>query len=847
MTKYGIMFKMKFLAACAAVMMFLLQPLAAQTNNAMAQMNTIQSMQNGGFAVNAGSASVEVMSDEEVIMYIMEEQAKGTDKNQIVFNLLRKGVTQTQLNRIRETYLSSKKDSGSKSAAGFGDLSSVPTRQRSNMQFSGLTFSIDSLDVVIPDSLTLADMAAPLKKKIFGHNIFANKNLTFEPNMNVATPETYRLGPGDEVIVDVWGDSQSTFRDFISPDGYVSIETLGLVYLNGKDIKEANEYLKQKYSQIYSGISGDEPVSQIKLTLGQTRSIQVRVMGEVENPGTYTVSAFASIFHALYLAGGVNEIGTMRNIKLSRANKEIATLDVYDYLLKGKTDGDVSLADGDVITVSTYGSLVNVKGGVKRPMFYEMTEYESLADLLGYSGGYSRNAYRRDVRVERAGEREMLMFTVKESEQGSFLLKDGDYITVDTIAESFENMVEVKGALYRPGKFQLGAVSSVKELIEVAGGLKPDAFMNRAVLNRRLQDMTMENVAVDLAGIMDGTASDIELRNYDVLYIPSLEDQKEIEYINIYGEVAFPGKYRFGENTSVEDVILMAGGLTERAAASRIEVVRKNFDPYALEANDTLANVFTFDIDKDLKIVGNEHFSLKPFDAIYIRRSPSYAAQKNVHIQGEVAFAGTYVLDNKNMRLSDLLSKAGGVTNSAYIKGARLERTLSNAERARMEQTLKVVLRQMDPEDVKKISVPKVQNVGIELDKAIENPGGEFDLLLKEGDRLIIPEYDNTVTISGNVMYPNTVSFKDGKKLKHYINQAGGYGVRAKKSKAIVIYKNGTVSRARKYSSNIEPGCEIIVPTKAPSRTWSAAEIFSLSSSSASLATVIISLINLLK
>lgn len=841
------MLKIRFLSVLLSILLVSQAAVAqVQGSGRAGAGNTSKSVRGRVDSGNAVISGVtEVMTDKQIVKFIKDEQKKGTPNSEIIAQLLLKGVTEAQLIRVRDEYLSAQ-GNALLVEDDVKEFDGVPTRNRENSQFSGLAYTVDSLDVVIPDSLGLAELKAGLKKKkmIFGHNIFANKSLVFEPNVNMATPENYRLGPGDEVIIDVWGASQSTFRDFISPDGYVNIDMLGLVYLNGKSVKAANEYLKDKYSQIYAGISADTPNAEIKLTLGQARSIQVRVMGEVENPGTYTVSSFASVFHALYLAGGVTEIGTLRAIKVSRNNKVVATLDIYDYLLNGKTDGDITLADGDVITAPTYSSLVNVEGGVKRPMFYEMKEGETAYDLLSYAGGFARNAYRGDIRIERVGTKEMQIFTLDEQAQKNFLVKDGDIMTVDTIATTFENVVEVKGALYRPGKFQLGTVNTVKELVEIAGGLKPDAFRNRAVLNRRLPDMSMENLSVDLSGIIDGTVADIELRNNDVLFVPATQDMQNVEYINIYGEVAFPGKYRFAHNTKVEDIILMAGGLTERAAAARVEVVRKNYDPYALTSSDTLSTVFTFEVDKDLKILCSPDFVLQPYDAVYIRRSPSYTEQKNVFVEGEVSFAGTYVISNKNMRLTDLVNMAGGVTAGAYVKGARLERKLAPAERARMEQMLKVVQRQMDSVDIAKIVVPEVQNVGIDLEEALANPGGEHDLLLKPGDKLIIPEFVNTVTISGNVMFPNTVSYKDGKNLKYYINQAGGYGLNAKKSKAIIIYKNGTVARAKNRASLIEPGCEIIVPTKIKNRGMSTAEIFSLASTSASLATVIISLIN---
>lgn len=841
------MLRIKFYSAFVALL-FVSQIVMAQATGVNKQPTS--SRIRSAVAANTGMAgtvgTTEVMTDKQIVKFIKEEQKKGTSNSEIIAKLLLKGVTEAQLIRVREDYLSSQGDALAIEEDEIKEHDGVPARLREKSQFAGLAYSVDSLDVVIPDSLGLVELKSRMhkQKEIFGHNMFANKNLVFEPNMNMATPENYCLGPGDEVIIDVWGASQSTFRDFISPDGYVNIDMLGLVYLSGKSVKSANEYLKNKYSQIFSGISGENPNAEIKLTLGQARSIQVRVMGEVNNPGTYTISSFASVFHALYLAGGVTEIGSLRAIKVTRNNNVVAVLDIYDYLLNGKTGSDINLVDGDVITAPTYVSLVNVEGGVKRPMYYEIKENETAADLLTYAGGFARNAYRADIRVERVGEKEMQIYTLDEEAQKSFFIKDGDIMTVDTVATTFENIVESKGALYRPGKFQLGAVNTVKDLVEVSGGLKSDAYVYRAVLNRRLPDMSMENMSVDLKGIMDGTADDIQLRNNDVLFVQSNEDMQSVEYINIYGEVAFPGKYRFAHNTKVEDVILMAGGMTERAAAARVEVVRKMYDPYAMQPSDTLSTTYTFEVDKNLEVKGGTDFVLMPYDAVYIRRSPSYVEQKNVNIEGEVAFAGTYVINNKNMRLSDLVKMAGGITPSAYVKGARLERMLSPEERNRMEQTLKIVQSQLDSATVAKISVPKVQNVGINLEEAVKKPGSEYDLLLKQGDKLIIPEYENTVTISGNVMYPNTVSYKAGENLKYYINQAGGYGLKAKKSKAIIVYKNGTVSRAKNRASYIEPGCEIIVPTKVKRDGMTTAEIFSLASTSASLATVIISLIN---
>ncbi len=827
------------------IMSLLVQFMYAQNNSGNVRSNArIQDNFNVESDKSKISSSL-VMTDKEIAQYIKEEQKRGTDNKTIVTKLLRRGVTIEQLNKIRNNYIKNNK----KNAFAQDDEYSVRTREKNNMT-DDMGFQRDSLDVLLPDSMGLLKLKEQMdsKIKIFGHNIFKDKELNFEPNLNISTPANYKLGPGDEVIVDIWGAAQSSAKDIISPDGYINVENIGLVYLNGMTVKEADAYIKEKFSQIYEVTSGDSPNANIKLTLGQIRTIQVRVMGEVENPGTYSLSAFASVFHALYQAGGVNEIGTLRAIKVFRGNKKVVTLDVYDYLLNGKTGDDVRLEDGDVITVDTYKCLVNVEGKVKRPMYYEMKPTETVADLLKYSGGYARNAYRGDVRIERMGERERQIFTLNDSEQKEFPLRDGDIMSVDSILDTYENLVEVKGALFRPGKFQCGGeISTVKQLIEKAGGLRPDAFTNRALLNRRLPDMTMENLSIDLKGIMSGTAADVALRPNDVLYVQSLNDVEETKILMIYGEVAFPGKYRYAENTTIEDLILLAGGLKDKASTVKVEVARRTSDAEAMVSGDTLAEIFTFAIDKGLIVSGDPEFTLKPYDAVYVRRSPKYYEQQNVIISGEVEFSGTYVLDRKGIRLSDIIKSAGGLTNKAYVKGARLERKMTPEQRARMYDALKTVQKQMDSLDISEIDIKPIIQVGIELDKAIAKPGSDADIVLEDGDRLIVPQLTNTVKVDGNVMYPNAVAYKEGARLKHYIEQAGGYGMNAKKSKAIVVYMNGTVAEANNGKDLIQPGCQIIVPTKIARKGMSTSEIFSLASSSASLATVVLALINLLK
>ena len=629
------------------------------------------------------------------------------------------------------------------------------------------------------------------------------------------------------------------------------VEDLGPVYLNGKTVQEADEYIKKVFSQIYSGLDGADSNSSIKLSLGQNRSILVNVMGDVENPGTYQVSSFATVFNAIYMAGGVNDLGSLRNIKLYHENKEAATVDMYDYIRNGKVQDDIRLNDNDVVIVSPHSLLVNIDGRVRRPMFYEMTQEESLADLIDYAGGLESDAYKKDVRVIRMGDFQRQIFTVTKEQQASFKLSDGDSVYVDSIQLSFANMAEVRGAVYRPGKFQIdGDITTVKGLVEAAGGLKEDAFPARALLSRTNPDKTLTNLAIDIKGLMEGTAQDETLRNNDVLFIPSLFDVGEVKTFSVYGEVLFPGDYRYADNTSIEDLILQAGGLKEDASLTKVDVVRRNRDKEAVEKTQSLAETFSFSISEDLSIQDND-FRLEPYDEVYIRRSPGYSVNRRVIVEGEVTFPGYYSLATNNERLSDIMERVGQFSSEAYPEGARLERKMTDDERARMHDIAEILAGNDSialAKAVEKLENMTTFDVGINLKEAVEKPGGAADIVLRDGDRIIVPVFTNTVKINGEVMFSNTTPFVKGKNLKYYIEKAGGYSQRAKKSKAYVVYMNGSVAKAKKRSSKlVQPGCEIVVPARQQRDGLTATEILSLGSTSASLATVVLALMNLLK
>uniref|UniRef100_A0AB33IS52 SLBB domain-containing protein n=1 Tax=Prevotella sp. GTC17254 TaxID=3236794 RepID=A0AB33IS52_9BACT len=813
------------------------------------------------------------MNDEQVMRIVIREHQAGKSQTQIVTKLMQSGVDISQIRRVKERYQKLIKKNGMEGQVNAG-MGEAESRMRTNngsadrqngkskrdSQYNEYdeqedkTYTISEnfvpytstrrTDMQDGDSLLFGveQQIQQRKTKVFGRDIFNKKNLTFEPNMNIATPQNYRLGPGDAVIIDIYGASQKTINATVSPEGEVTIEGYGPVQVSGLTVAQANARLRSSMGTRYSS-------SKVKLTVGQTKTIMVNVMGEVKAPGTYTLSAFASVFHAMYMAGGTNNLGTLRNIKVYRNNRLVTVVDIYDYILNGKLTGNVRLADNDVIVVGPYDCLVNITGKVKRPMFYEMKKNESMSSLLKYSGGFTGDAYTKAVRVFRKTGRERAVFNVEEFDMGTFHIADGDSVCVDSILDRYENTVEIKGSVFRPGLYQLGgSINSVRTLISSAEGLKEDAFTARAVLHRMKADRTLKVISVDVEGIMSGKVADIPLQQNDVLFIPTRNDIAIQRTITISGEVKNPGTYQYADNETLEDFVLQAGGLLDAASTVKVDVARRIVNPKATINDSILSETYSFALKDGFVVDGTQGFVLAPFDQVYVRRSPGFSLPKNVRVEGEIMFAGSYALAKQGERLSDIVKMAGGVTNLAYTRGARLERQISHDELLRMQNIMRLIESQnssKDTLDIAKIDLGDTYYVGIELDKALANPGGEADIVLREGDRLIIPEYNGTVRVSGNVMYPNTVAYQKGKRTAWYINQAGGWGHRAKKNHTFIIYQNGTVSRVG-HDAPIRPGCEIVVPTK-PKRTSTISEWLTIGTSIASIATMIASIANLVK
>ncbi len=819
------------------------------------------------------------MSDTQIMEYIVQQNAKGTSRDKIVKQLIERGVTIEQIRKAKEKYEKQQKGTvpGARNISGAEpgnftrmrknngdkrrneqttgrrpqrsdrenpDDPTLSERDRTRLQQARTDAYNDELDAFLPDSMgyftndyeQFVEDEEEGKIKVFGRNIFNNKRLTFEPNMNIATPDDYRLGPGDEVYVDVWGASQQRFECTVSPEGVINIENFGPVQVSGQTVAQTNARLRSTLGARYAG-------SDVRLTVGQTRTITVDVMGEVKTPGTYTLSAFSTVFHALYMAGGTNDIGTLRNIKVFRNGRQITTCDIYDYILNGNMKGNVRLQSGDVVVVGSYECLVQVTGKVKRPMYYEMKSTESVGTLLRYAGGFTGDAYDQLVRLIRKSGGQLSVFSLDEFERGNFQLADGDSVAVDSTLQRYRNMVEVKGAVFRTGKYQMdGSITTVRQLIEAAGGLCEDAMKTRAVLHRLTDERRLQVVQVDLQGILAHTVPDIALRNEDVLFIPSRSYLIGEQKLSIHGEVVYPGEYDFAENTTLEDFILQAGGLTDAASLVKVDVSRRIRNQLATESSDKIAESYTFKLKDGFVVDGTPGFVLQPYDEVYVRRSPGYVEQQNVEVKGEVAFEGRYALVTKGMRLSDLVKQCGGLTPQSYAPGAHLERKLSPEEQLKQQSMIKLATLG-DTTDVRRLELSDVRVVAINLEKAIANPGSnQWDLVLQEGDVLVVPQYSNTVTINGEVLYPNTVGYDKNMKLRDYINSAGGFTQKARTGKVFAVGMNGSVTKVRS-KKDITPGCNIVVPAKMRRRGVSLAEMMSVFTMLATLGTVVATLV----
>lgn len=775
-----------------------------------------------------GLAGWAKLSDQQVIDYIRKQAAVGKTEQEIGRELIAQGVTPDQIERLRNQYPTDKETADKRKNTGESRTRALRSEQNDPYSTESMLGSVYN---TFSDTLTISQPGSSIK--IFGHDLFNNRDLTFEPNENIATPSDYRLGPGDEVIIDIWGTSEDQYRETISPEGSIIISEIGPIYLNGLTVQEANTRLKNIFASKYAGLDDEE--TDVSLTLGQIRSILVNIMGEANTPGSYRLSPFSTVLNALYRAGGVTDIGSLRNISVLRNGKKLYNVDIYDYLFDGKQNGNIRLQEGDVIIVPPYEGLINVEGNVKRPMFYEIKNGEPVKNIMKYTGGFDGGAFTGQITVSRSNGTENEIFNVAADDFNNFRLQDGDIISVGQINDRFANRIQIRGSVMQPGMYSVDNANTLLSLIKLASGLTEDAFLDRILLYRRNDDQTLSMMGVDLKSIIEGDKPDIILQKNDVIVIPSTLELIKQGDLTINGLVTNPGNYPYAEGTTIEDLIVMAGGLLQGASTARVDVSRRIVDPTSMKATNQTAKVYSFALKEGLVLTDDPTFTLEPYDIVEVRRSPGYQEQKLVRVEGEVLFEGQYALQNRNERVTDVIKRAGGIVDGAYVRGARLIRRMTDEEKMSRDESIRLIKTQMDDSvDINQLIISDFYSVGIELDKALENPGSYYDLVMKDGDRLIIPEDVSTVKISGEVMFPNTVGFIPGKDWKYYLNQAGGYGERAKKNKTFIVYMNGTVTKAKR-GVKIEPGCQIVVPTKPAGTGTNWAQIIGYISSFATL------------
>lgn len=782
-----------------------------------------------GLLCAAGSAWAQgTMTDEQVLEYVQQGIASGKTQDDLVAELSVRGVTKDQAMRVYALYQSRQSSNEAKAEA-----------QESSRSHS-----------VVGEVTKEGDVTAFVSENttVYGRNIFRDKNLNFAPSENLATPRNYRLGPGDEVIIDIFGRNQTTLRSIISPEGSINVDILGPVYLSGMTIEEANKYLKKRLAQIYSGL-GKSSGTDMRLSLGQIRTIQITVVGDVPHPGTYILSAFATAFHALYKAGGVIEPGTLRDIKVIRDDKVIAKIDVYEFLLNGSLSSDVRLEEGDVILVSPYKSLVSIEGGVKRPMFFEMKDGETLSQLLDYAGGFTNGANTGSVTVYRQDNKSFEVRTVEDKEYASFVMRNGDRVEIGQLQSRFENRVTIHGSVFFPGTYELGAVRTALELVEKAGGLLPEAFTDRVVVHRERPDKTQEVFSLNLTEIMSGLRPDFVLDNNDELFISSTPELKERGTMTISGMVAKPGSYPFADNTTIEDFIIMAGGLLDGASTSRVDVTRRKKDANGMVATNDIGELYSFSLDGGLADKGTREFVLEPYDEVMVHRSPSYNIQKHFTVTGEVNFPGSFALTSRQERVSDLVQKAGGLTQFAYTAGAHLVRVATKEEIEMGQKMVDVIVHQLDSigKDAGS-ALASTYTVSIDLDKALANPGGDADVILREGDVLQIPSYNNVVRIHGAVRFPTAVNFEKNMRGRDYIEAAGGYNKNALRSKGYVVDMSGRAKRFR-CGMTIAPGSEIYIPEKEKkeAKGVNATLLMAIAQSAASMGTLAVAVYSIVR
>jgi protein involved in polysaccharide export with SLBB domain len=679
---------------------------------------------------------------------------------------------------------------------------------------------------------------------LFGYDFFSNSKVSFTPSVNIAVPENYQIGPGDEIMIDLWGASEITYKATVNNSGSIKIGGIGFIFINGFTLENATKKIISKLKKKHAGITAaDTSYNKINtnVTVSKIRTVQVNIIGEVKVPGTYALNSLSTVLNALYVAGGPTKLGTFREIQLVRANKVVATLDIYDYMLSGTQEGNLKLQDQDVLLVSPYKNLVSVEGAVKRVGVYELKEGQTLANLIQYFGGFTPIAYTNLLVVERLNGARKEVREVALEEAANFLMQAGDKLVVQEILDTYENRISIAGEVYRPGSFELFDKMSLKALIEKAEGITPEAFLSRGLLVRTFDDTHKENIAFSVSEILNGSST-IVLKSKDQVLILNKEELRAKRTISIGGAVNKPSSFVFVDKLQIEDLIAMSGGLREGGDPKNISVSRVLNDG----SFTTLSKVYSVSSDENLAINNGTPFYIEPFDIINVRYTKGYESQTTVSISGEVKYAGSYTLINKNERISDLVERAGGFTDFAYVRGAALIRQ-TNAKYS------EDILRNMaftegqgvDLDGLIEMEANATEfKVGIDLNAILENKGADIDMYLRAGDQLLIPSKRQTVKVSGMVVKPSLIQFKEGQSLKAYVGKSGGFAETAKKSKLYVSYANGDIKTAKnflffKWYPKLAPGATIFVPAKPQKERMSTAEIMGITTSIATLGILI--------
>src|SRR5665647_1230774 len=775
--------------------------------------------------INPASIDVNNLSDAQIQRIMQEMQTRGLTQDQAIALAKAQGATQTQIDqltmRIQQQQMNPSDSLSSKS-----DYPSATTRKAYTSPKARVTVSEKT-------------------KKIFGYQLFNSQNLSFEPAVNIPIPRDYVLGISDQLSINVWGASQTKYQLIIDKNGAITIPDVGPVYLAGLSFEKGQSLIKNRLMAIYSGMAGEFPNTWAEVSLGAVRSIKINVIGEINAPGTYTLPSTASAFNALYLSGGPNENGSFREIRLFRDGVTFKTIDVYDFLINADPTANVQLREQDIIFVPNYKTRVEIAGEIKRKGIFEIKSTETMSDLIRFAGGFGDKAYTHALTVIRNNDREREVRSVADADFGKFALQNGDSIRADLILNRFSNRVAIQGAVFHPGNYELTPGMKLSDLIKKADGLREDAFMNRGLISRIKEDNSPENISFDLKEVMKG-GNDILLRKEDKVLISSIFQMREKRTVTIVGEVMRPDFMEYQDNMTLGDVIFKAGGFREQADISVVEVSRRLSYEEAAKVTDKMNDIFQFALTRDLKLSPTDAaFKLMPFDEVYVRRAPGYGNQGTIMITGEVIYAGTYAISDKNEKISNMIKRAGGLIPGAFISGATLTRTynLSEAEKEKKRQ-----LMQRDSTTLRDslLTLKSTYPVGIELEKILASPGSSIDLLLQPGDVINIPRQLQTVKVSGNVMNPLALTYEKRISLSRYIDRAGGYDDRARKSRTYVIYPNGTTASTRGFifrrSPRITPGAEIIVPKKAV-KTDNTMKWISIASALASMATAVATLV----